>query len=118
MSFLRLRPWFAAAVAACPLALAACTGSNTSAAPEAAAAASATIRPEEVVGRWGYAAFHEAKDRSRTEANARGQCNHPFLINEGPTGGVMMYPPDQSQMHLCGIVLLKQIDERRHIRRL
>jgi hypothetical protein len=58
----------------------------------------ATIRAAEVVGRWGYAAFHEAKDRPRTEANARGQCNHPFLINEGPTGGVMMYPPDQKEL--------------------
>jgi hypothetical protein len=58
----------------------------------------ATIRATEVVGRWGYASFHEAKDRARTEANARGQCNHPFLINPGPTGGVMMYPPDQSEL--------------------
>jgi len=58
----------------------------------------ATTRPAEVVGRWGYAAFHEAKDRTRTEANARTQCNHPFLINPGPTGGVMMYPPDQSEL--------------------
>ena len=58
----------------------------------------ATIRASEVVGRWGYASFHEAKDRTRTEANARGQCNHPFLINPGPGGGVMMYPPDQTEL--------------------
>ena len=97
MSFLRLRPWFAAAVAACPLALAACTGSNTSAAPEAAAAASATIRPEEVVGRWGYAAYYNEADRPRIEASARAQCNRPATISLGPTGGIMMPIANHSQ---------------------
>jgi hypothetical protein len=58
----------------------------------------ATIRASEVVGRWGYASFHDAKDRTRTETSARGQCNHPYLINPGPSGGVMMYPPDQSEL--------------------
>jgi hypothetical protein len=58
----------------------------------------ASIRASEVIGRWGYASFHDAKDRSRTEANARSQCNHPFVINQGPTGGVMMYQPDQTEL--------------------
>ncbi|MEA2905973.1 MAG: hypothetical protein QOI12_3360 [Alphaproteobacteria bacterium] len=58
----------------------------------------ATIRATEVIGRWGYASFHDAKDRPRTEANARGQCSHPYVIGQGPTGGVMMYPADQSQL--------------------
>ncbi len=34
----------------------------------------ATIRSSEIVGRWGYAAFHRAEDRPRTETAARGQC--------------------------------------------
>jgi hypothetical protein len=68
------------------------------AAPAAAPDIPATILPSEVVGRWGYASFHEAKDRTRTETSARGQCNHPYLINPGPSGGVMMYPPDQSEL--------------------
>ena len=51
-----------------------------------------------MVGRWGYASFHRPEDRVRTEAAAKGQCTHPFVIGQGPTGGVMMYPPDQSQM--------------------
>jgi hypothetical protein len=33
-----------------------------------------------------------------TEAAAKNQWAHPFVIGEGPTGGVMMYPPDQTQM--------------------
>ena len=58
----------------------------------------ATIRVSEVVGRWGYAAFHKPEDRTRTETAARGQCAQPFLIQAGPTGGVMMYLADQSQL--------------------
>jgi len=58
----------------------------------------ATIRPSEVIGRWGFASFHRPEDRQRTEVAARGQCtNLPFSIDQGPTGGVMMYPPDQQQ---------------------
>ena len=77
--------------------------------PESAAASSrahapggaeipATIRSSEVVGRWGYAAFHRPEDRARTEAAARGQCDHPYVIGQGPSGGVMMYLADQSQL--------------------
>jgi len=58
----------------------------------------ASIRASEVVGRWGYASFHRPEDRSRTEAAAKNQCNHPVVIGEGPSGGVMLYPPDQSQL--------------------
>ena len=36
----------------------------------------ATIRSSEVVGRWGYAAYHKEPDRARTEKAARDQCNH------------------------------------------
>jgi len=66
--------------------------------PAAAPEMPASIRSSEVVGRWGYASFHRPEDRVRTEAAAKGQCAHPFVIGQGPTGGVMMYPPDQSQM--------------------
>src|SRR5215472_14000596 len=91
-----------AAVSVVSLALAGCAGGGMGsmwggsrdaqpvAAPAAAPDIPATILPSEVVGRWGYASFHEAKDRTRTETSARGQCNHPYLINPGPSGGVMM----------------------------
>ena len=49
----------------------------------------ASIRSSEVVGRWGYAAYHREQDRVRTEAAARGQCAHPYVISQGQTGGVV-----------------------------
>jgi hypothetical protein len=66
--------------------------------PQAAPEIPASIRASEVIGRWGYASFHNPADRTRTEANARGQCSHPYVIGQGPTGGVMMYPADQSEL--------------------
>src|SRR3954451_15612826 len=57
----------------------------------------ATIRSCEVVGRWGYAAYHKEPARARTEAAARGQCGHPYVIGQGTSGGVLMYLADQSQ---------------------
>jgi len=56
------------------------------------------VRPSEIVGRWGYAAYHKPEDRPRTETAARGQCNHPYVVGQGPSGGVMMYLADQSQL--------------------
>ena len=66
--------------------------------PQAAPEIPASIRSSEVVGRWGYASFHRPEDRVRTEGQAKGLCgNQPFVIDQGPSGGVMMYPPDQTQ---------------------
>jgi hypothetical protein len=53
--------------------------------------------PQDIVGRWGLAAYHNAEDRERTEANARSQCRLPYVITLGPTGGVMMHLADQAQ---------------------
>jgi len=65
----------------------------------------ASIRAEEVVGRWGYGSYHKEEDRARTEAAARGQCGQPVVINRAPDGGVMMYLADSAQLqdlHLKG----------------
>src|SRR5215470_17991717 len=93
------------------LALAGCAGSSSNwgfggssqpepvaVQPPSAPEIPATIRASEVIGRWGYAAFHKPEDRPRTENAARAQCGHPFVIGQGPTGGVMMYLADQSQL--------------------
>lgn len=66
--------------------------------PQLAPEIPASIRPEEVVGRWGYGAYHNESDRARTEAAARGQCGQPVVINRGPSGGVMMYLADSAQL--------------------
>ncbi len=65
----------------------------------------ASIRPEEIVGRWGYGAYHNEADRRapkpRPGANAASRC----VINRGPNGGVMMYLADSAQLqelHLKG----------------
>jgi hypothetical protein len=58
----------------------------------------ASIRAEEVIGRWGYGSYHKDADRPRTEAAARGQCGQPVVINRGPGGGVMMYLADSAQL--------------------
>ncbi|MGB7694566.1 MAG: hypothetical protein WBM12_17040, partial [Pseudolabrys sp.] len=47
--------------------------------------------PQDIVGRWGLAAYHKDEDRTRTEAAAARGCNQPYVITLGPTGGVMMH---------------------------
>jgi hypothetical protein len=56
----------------------------------------ATIRADEIVGRWGYAAYHKPEDRARTEAAARGQCKNPYVIGQGSSGGVIMHLADEA----------------------
>ena len=56
----------------------------------------ATIRADEIVGRWGLASFQNPNDRARTEAAARGQCKQPYVISAGTSGGVVMHLADQA----------------------
>ena len=56
----------------------------------------ATIRADEIVGRWGLASFQDPKDRPRTEAAARAQCKQPYVIGAGSSGGVIMHLADQA----------------------
>jgi len=55
------------------------------------------FQPEQIVGRWGFAAYHKEGDRVRTEAAAKAQCNNPYVINRGQTGGVMMHLADDAK---------------------
>ena len=56
----------------------------------------ATIRSDEIVGRWGLASFQNPNDRARTEAAARAQCKQPYVIGAGTNGGVIMHLADQA----------------------
>jgi hypothetical protein len=56
----------------------------------------ASIRADEIVGRWGLASFQDPKDRARTEAAAKGQCKQPYVIGAGTHGGVVMHLADQA----------------------
>lgn len=61
--------------------------------------------PQDIVGRWGLAAYHKEEDRARTEAAAVAGCKQPYVITLGPTGGVMMHLADQatpSELRLKG----------------
>jgi len=53
--------------------------------------------PQDIVGRWGLAAYHKEEDRARIEAAAANQCKQPYVITLGPTGGVMMHLADQAK---------------------
>jgi hypothetical protein len=81
-------------------ALSACASNSppVEAAPPPGPDIPASIRAEEIVGRWGYGAYHNEADRARTETAARGQCGQPVVINRGPNGGVMMYLADSAQL--------------------
>ena len=72
--------------------------SGPSAPPEPAVAPEmpASIRADEIVGRWGLASFQNPADRARTEAAARGQCKQPYVIGAGQSGGVVMHLADQA----------------------
>jgi hypothetical protein len=56
----------------------------------------ATIRADEIVGRWGLASFQNPNDRARTEAQAKAQCKQPYVIGAGTSGGVVMHLADQA----------------------
>ncbi len=74
-------------------------GSSSSAPPAEPGVAPempATIRADEIVGRWGLASYQDPKDRTRTEAMARSQCKQPYTITAGSSGGVIMHLADQA----------------------
>jgi hypothetical protein len=53
--------------------------------------------PQDIVGRWGLAAYHKDEDRERIEVAAANQCKQPYIITLGPNGGVMMHLADQAK---------------------
>jgi hypothetical protein len=56
----------------------------------------ATIRPDELVGKWGLASYQNPNDRARTEKQALAQCKQPYTIGAGTSGGVVMHLADQA----------------------
>jgi len=56
------------------------------------------ISSDQLVGKWGFAAYHKDEDRARTIKEASAQCNRPYVIAKGPTGGVMMNMADQKEL--------------------
>jgi hypothetical protein len=63
----------------------------------AVAAMPPSLRPDEIVGRWGLAAYHRDQDRVRTEVAARDQCAQPYVVDRSPSGNVFMLGHDNPQ---------------------
>jgi hypothetical protein len=95
---LRLTPLLSVAVFA--LALAGCATQQQPAPQVAEPTVVPTLPPafppQDLVGRWGLAAYHVDADRPRIEAAAAQSCSNPYVITLGPGGGVMMHLADQS----------------------
>jgi hypothetical protein len=56
----------------------------------------ATVRPDELVGKWGLTSYQNPNDRARTEKMALAQCKQPYIIGAGSSGGVIMHLADQA----------------------
>ncbi len=52
---------------------------------------------DQLVGRWGLAAYFRDADAARVRAAAAAQCGAPYIIGRGSTGGVMLHRPDESR---------------------
>ena len=66
--------------------------------PPPAPALGPAITPDQLVGKWGFAAYHKDADRARTIKEAAAQCNRPYVIDKGPNGGLMMNLADQKEL--------------------
>ena len=91
--------WTASVLVLSALGNSACTTGpqlDQPAAPAVVQAGPPAFPPQDIVGRWGLAAYHREDDRPRTEAAARGQCKQPYVITLGQSGGVMMHLADQA----------------------
>jgi hypothetical protein len=66
--------------------------------PPTPAIVAPALSPDQLVGKWGLASYHKDEDRARTLKEAAAQCNKPYVINKGPSGGVMMYLADQKEL--------------------
>jgi len=57
-----------------------------------------SLRAEDIVGRWGLAAYHRDQDRARTIVAARDQCTQAFVIDRSPRGDILMLGHDNPQL--------------------
>jgi hypothetical protein len=89
---------FATALAAAALLAAGSTSQTVTAVQEPAVAPPmpATVRADQITGRWGVASYQNPKDQVRTEAAARYQCKLPYVISAGAAGGVAMHLADEA----------------------
>lgn len=100
-----VRPRFAAPMLLIAALLAGCASLSPSPPPPPAEPPPPPVTPtlppsfpaQELIGRWGYAAYHRTDDRARTEVAAKAQCKQPYVIGAGPAGGIIMHLADKPQ---------------------
>jgi len=73
-----------------------CAGGSQQAALQEPGVTPATVRADQIVGRWGVASYQDPKDRTRVEAAAKAQCKLPYVITAGASGGVVMHLADEA----------------------
>ena len=73
-----------------------CAGGSQQAALQEPGVTPATVRADQIVGRWGVASYQDPKDRTRVEAAAKTQCKLPYVIKAGASGGVVMHLADEA----------------------
>ena len=89
-----------------------CVSGSSPTAPQAAATEAPTIAPDQLVGKWGLAAYREEKDIARTEVEAKAACGNPYVIGQGTAGGIVMHLADQPDPTELAI---KRVDGRNFI---
>ncbi|MGE4371600.1 MAG: hypothetical protein AB7E29_01670 [Xanthobacter sp.] len=87
-----------AMIGAMALTLAACSTTPSEPPPPARPVFTSPILANQMVGKWGLAAYHRPQDAARTEAQARAQCSNPYVITNGTNGGVLMYLADDNKL--------------------
>jgi hypothetical protein len=53
--------------------------------------AQSALKTEDLVGRWGVAAYWNDSDAAKITAQAKGFCNQPYVITKGRNGGAVMF---------------------------
>ena len=61
------------------------------------AIAQSTLRTEDLVGRWGVAAYWNEADAARIKTQARSFCNQPYVISKGSNGSARMFEAFQGK---------------------
>jgi hypothetical protein len=56
-----------------------------------AAWAQSSLKTDDLIGRWGVAAYWNDADAARVTAQAKGFCSQPYVISKGKNGGAMMF---------------------------
>jgi hypothetical protein len=54
-------------------------------------AAQSALKTEDLVGRWGVAAYWNESDATKVTAQAKGFCSQPYIISKGRNGGAIMF---------------------------